>query len=370
MTSMQLEIMLIAAVSAVACALPGVFLVLRRMALMSDAISHVVLLGIIVAFFFTGDLSSPWLLVGATATGVLTVFLVEMVTATRLVKEDAAIGLVFPALFSIAVIMVSRYAGNVHIDTDAVLMGELAFAPFDRVVVGGYDIGSRSLVKMVIILALNASLLLVFYKELKIATFDPLLAVSLGFPVAALHYGLMTLVSVTAVGAFDAVGSVLVVGLMVGPAATAYLLTDRLSRMIMWSAGIGVVAAVGGYWLAYLMDASIAGCITTMLGIIFGAAHIGAPDRGIIAMARRRARQRVEFAQRMLVIHLFNHEDSPEAATENRVDHLGEHLRWRAGHIERIVDSARRRKLIREQNGSLTLTDEGRTVAKESLQFS
>src|SRR5690606_4112912 len=122
----QIEIQLIAATVAVACALPGVFLVLRRMAMMSDAISHTVLLGIVVGFFITRDLASPLLIVGATLTGVLTVTLVEVLNRTRLVREDAAIGLVFPALFSIAVILISRYAGDVHLDTDAVLLGELA----------------------------------------------------------------------------------------------------------------------------------------------------------------------------------------------------------------------------------------------------
>ena len=369
-SAMQFEIMLIASVTAVCCALPGVFLVLRGMALMSDAISHVVLLGIVLAFFATGDLNSPWLLIAAAATGVLTVFLVEMVTGTRLVKEDAAIGLVFPALFSIAVILVSRHAGNVHIDTDAVLLGELAFAPFDRLEMAGLDFGPRALAKMAVILALNVSLLLLFYKELKVATFDPLLAVSLGFPAAAIHYGLMTMVSVTAVGAFDAVGSVLVVGLMVGPGATAYLLTHRLSRMLTLAAGIGVLAALGGYWLAHLLDASIAGSITTVLGGLFGAAHVFAPGRGMLATWRRRARQRVEFAQRMLCIHVFNHEGSPEAARENRVDHLGEHLRWKPAFIRRVVGTARRQQLVGVEDGALLLTDRGRTVARESLQFS
>ena len=121
--SPQVEVQLIAAVIAAACALPGVFLVLRRMAMMSDAISHTVLLGIVGGYFVTRDLDSPLLFLGAVLTGVLTVSLVELLNRTRLVREDAAIGLVFPALFSIAVILISRYAGNVHLDTDAVLLG-------------------------------------------------------------------------------------------------------------------------------------------------------------------------------------------------------------------------------------------------------
>jgi manganese/zinc/iron transport system permease protein len=141
MSLAQVEIQAIAAVVAVACALPGVFLVLRRMAMMADAISHTVLLGIVLVFFLTRDLNSPLLIVGAAATGVVTVSLVELLNRTRLVKEDAAIGLIFPALFSIAIILISRFAGDVHLDTDAVLLGELAFAPFERVELAGLDFG-------------------------------------------------------------------------------------------------------------------------------------------------------------------------------------------------------------------------------------
>jgi len=151
----QLEIQLIAAVVAVTCALPGVFLILRRMAMMSDAISHAILLGIVLAFFITKDLSSPFLVIAATLTGVLTVSLVELVNRTKLVREDASIGIVFPVLFSIGVILISRYAGDIHLDTDAVLLGELAFAPFNRLVILGYDIGPKSLYVMGGILLLN-----------------------------------------------------------------------------------------------------------------------------------------------------------------------------------------------------------------------
>ena len=141
MTTPQIEIQLIAAVVAVACALPGCFLVLRRMAMLSDAISHAILPGIVLAFFITHNLSSPLLVLAAAATGLLTVVLVELLSRTGLLREDAAIGLVFPALFSIGVILISVYARDVHLDVDAVLLGELAFAPFNRFEVGGYDLG-------------------------------------------------------------------------------------------------------------------------------------------------------------------------------------------------------------------------------------
>jgi manganese/zinc/iron transport system permease protein len=367
MSTPQIEIQLIAAVVAIACALPGVFLVLRRMALMSDAISHAILLGIVLAFFVTEDLASPLLIVAAAATGVVTVSLVELLNRTQLVREDAAIGLVFPVLFSLGVILISRFAGDVHLDIDAVLLGELAFAPFDRFVMLGYDLGPRALYVMSGILLLNIAFIGVFYKELKLATFDAGLAAALGFSPALVHYGLMSLVSVTAVGAFDAVGSVLVVALMIAPAATAYLLTDRLARMIGLSALIGVMSAIGGYWLAHAYDASIAGSMATMSGVLFGLAFLLAPNRGLVALARRRVRQRWEFAHTMLAIHLFNHEGRPEAAAESRVEHLNEHLRWQQAFAAQVVRQAEQRGLVVLHDGMLALTERGRELAQQAI---
>jgi manganese/zinc/iron transport system permease protein len=359
------EIQWIAAVTAAACAIPGVFLVLRRMALMSDAISHAILLGIVLAFFATENIASPLLILAAAATGVLTVSLVELLNRTGRVKEDAAIGLVFPALFSAGVILIARFAGNVHLDVDAVLLGELAFAPFNRWVVGGRDLGPRILWVMIAVLLLNLAFVAAFFKELKLTTFDAALAGALGFAPGLLHYGFMTLVSVTAVGAFDAVGSILVVALMIAPPSAAYLLTDRLPRMIALSVAIGVVSALAGYWTSYLLDVSIAGSMASAAGGTFTLALLFAPERGLVALARRRARQRWEFAQTMLAIHLMNHEESPEAAEESREAHLGEHLRWSPDFADGVVRRAEGSGLVVRTNGHLALTDLGRSMARE-----
>lgn len=367
MSGVEIEIQLLAVTVAVACALPGVFLVLRRMALMSDAISHTVLLGIVVAFFVVQDLTSPILILGAAVTGVLTVALVEAVRGTGLVKEDAAIGLVFPALFSIAVILITRFAGDVHLDTDAVLLGELALAPFRRMVIGGVDLGPRALWVMLAILALNAAFLVVFYKELKLSTFDASLAAALGFSPVLLHYAFMGVVSVTAVGAFDSVGSILVVAFMIVPPASAYLLSDRLPRVIALSAGFGALSALLGYWVARWLDASIAGTMAGAAGALFILVLLFAPDRGLIALARRRARQRVEFARQMLAIHLMHHEGTPDAEEESRIDHLSEHLRWTEEKADRIVKSAQRAGFVTVGDERLHLTEEGRDAAREAM---
>ena len=367
MTDVQLEIQLVAVVVAAACALPGVFLVLRGMAMMSDAISHAILPGIVVAFFVTGDLGSPLLILGAALTGVLTVALVELINRTRLVKEDAAIGLVFPALFSIGVILIARFAGDVHLDTDAVLLGELAFVPFDRLTAGGLDLGPKALYVTGAAGLANALFIALFYKELKLATFDAGLAAALGFVPGVLHYALMALVSVTAVAAFDAVGSILVVALMVGPPAAAHLLTDRLARMIGLSVGLGALSAVGGYWMAHALDASIAGSMATVVGLVFFAAFLFAPGRGVAAVLRRRRQQRWTFAQKMLAIHLLHHEGSPEAAQESRVAHLQEHLQWAPDFAARVVRLARENALVERTNGHLVLTEAGRRLAQEAI---
>ncbi|MDX1419640.1 MAG: metal ABC transporter permease [Rubricoccaceae bacterium] len=367
MSAAQVEIVLIASVTAAACALVGAFLVLRRAAMLSDAVSHAILPGIVVGFFLTESLASPLLLVAAAASGVLAVALIEALGNTRLVKGDAAIGLVFPALFSIGVILIARYASGVHLDTDAVLLGDLAFAWIERVEAGGRDLGPQALWVVAALLGLDLLFVVLFYKELKLATFDAALAAALGFAPRALHYALMGLVSVTAVGAFDVVGSILVVALMVAPPAAAYLLTDRLPRLRVLAVGLGVLAAVTGYALARVLDASIAGAMATMAGVLFALVFLLAPERGVLAQARRRSAQRREFARRMLLVHLLHHEHTPEAERECRVPHLQEHLRWEPGFAETAVRYAERTGTVRRAGDRLSLTPAGRTAAQEAM---
>ena len=324
MSSAQIEIQLIASVVAMACAIPGVFLVLRRMALISDAISHSILPGIVIGFFITQDLNSPLLILLAALTGVITVILVEMIQKTGLVKEDTAIGLVFPTLFSIGVIMIAKNAGDVHLDIDAVLLGELAFAPFDRFLISGMDMGPKSLWVMGSILLISIALLIMFFKELKVSTFDAGLSSALGISPIVMHYGLMSMSSITIVGAFDAVGAILVVALMIAPAATAYLLTTDLKKMIGLSILFGVFSAIAGYWLAHILDASISGSMTTVLGIVFFLVYMFAPDKGLIAVLYRQRQQRTEVSLITFLLHLNNHSE----INERHLNHLQEHINY------------------------------------------
>ncbi len=367
--SATVEIQLVAAVVATACVLPGVFLVLRRMALMSDAISHAVLPGIVLMFFVVHKLDSPLLIAGAVLMGVLTVTLTELLQKTKLVQEDAAIGTVFPVLFSIGVILVSRYAGDVHLDTDAVLTGDIAFAPLDRLKIGGVDLGPQSLIVMGVICLLNVALIALFYKELKLATFDPGLAAALGLSPALIHYGLMLVTSITVVGAFNSVGSILVVALMIAPPAAAYLLTNRLSYMIFISVIIGIISAIGGYWCAVQLDASIAGAMATMSGVCFFLAFIFSPDRGMLPIILRHRRQKRQFAAQMLLVHLYHHEGEANEIEENRVDHLTRHISWQDWFARQVVSYAVSKKLVEERDGMLTLTDQGREKAIQTMAY-
>lgn len=274
-----MEIQLIALLVSVACSLPGCFLVLRSRAMLADAITHTMLLGIVLAFFWVEDLSSPLLMVGAAGMGVATVWLTEWLEKSRLVSEDSAIGLVFPLLFALAILLITKYAGSVHLDTDSVLLGELAFAPFDRMILFGMDVGAKGLYTCGGILILNLMLICCFYKELQLATFDPVLASVLGLLPTLLHYGLMALVSLTAVGAFESVGAVLVIAFMVGPPNIAYLLTDQLHHMLILSGVFAALSGMIGYQLAFWLDVSIAGSMAVAVGLLFGLVFLLSPKR-------------------------------------------------------------------------------------------
>ena len=282
------EILLIAIFMSAACALPGNFLVLRRMSMLTDAISHTVLLGIVLAFLAVGSLDSPFLIIGASLMGVLTVWLIELLYQSRLVASDSAIGLIFPLLFSIAVILVTRYPGNVHLDTDCILLGELAFAPFDRLIINGMDLGAKGLYTGGAVLVLSIAVISLFYKEIKLATFDPVLAGVLGFSPAVIHYGLMSLVSLVAVTSFQSIGSILVIAFMIIPAMTAALWTRTLSGRLVLSCLLGTAGAVLGIIGAIVSDSSLAGMMAAVLGVFFIISLIFAPATGILAAFRQR----------------------------------------------------------------------------------
>lgn len=259
----MIEVFLVLLVTALASSLLGVFLVLKGQAMTTDAISHTILLGIVIAFFITNDLRSPLLIVGAAVIGLITVYLIELVTSSGMMKQDAAIGIVFTALFASAVILVSRYADDVHLDIDVVLMGQVLFAPLNRIDILGVSL-PYALVQLTVVLIINVLFVLIFYKELKVTSFDPVYAAAAGISTTLIYYLLMTLVSVTAVTAFDAVGSILVISFFVAPAITAYLVTKRLSHMIWLTLITAAFNSLTGCTFGYFTDISISGSVASV----------------------------------------------------------------------------------------------------------
>lgn len=358
----QLEIQLIAVLVALACAIPGVFLVLRKMAMISDAISHAILPGIVLGFFLTEDISSPLLLIMAALTGVLTVVLVELIHKTGLVKEDTAIGLVFPALFSVGVLLIAKAAGDIHLDTDVVLVGELAFAPFDRLTYWGTDMGPKALWIMGTVLFINGGLVLLFFKALKLASFDKLLAASLGFSPVVLHFGLMSVTSLTTVAAFDAVGAILVVALMIVPAGTAYLLSKSVKQMLLWAMLFGALSAIGGYWLAHWVDGSIAGAMATCLGFIFLIVFLFAPKSGVLRKILEQRKRVDDFAMLAILHYLQQKGEATEEAIQRDL-----HYRWQR--VAKLLKEAEKINWVTCSGKLYKLTDSGAQYGKDSMDY-
>lgn len=274
-------ILLTAALVACSCSLLGCFLILRKMAMIGDAISHSVLPGIVIAFLLSGSRDSFWMMLGASVLGLITVFLIQMFQQSG-VQSDASIGVVFTALFSIGVVLVSLYTRQVDLDLDCVLYGEIIRVPWDVISVAGIEIGPKAVWALGLVLLLSAAVIGLFYKQFKICSFDPAMAAAVGIPVALFHYVLMGLVSVTTVASFESVGAILVVGMLVVPAATAYLLTERLGVMIAYSMIVGVISSTLGYYASVLLDASIAGCMITVAGVLFIIALLFSPSHGVV----------------------------------------------------------------------------------------
>jgi manganese/zinc/iron transport system permease protein len=268
---------------AVCCSLLGCFLILRKMAMVGDAISHAVLPGIAIAFLLYGSRDSMVLFMGASILGLLCTFLIEYFHRKAGLQTDAAIGVTFTGLFALGVILISVFAGQIDLDQDCVLYGEIAYVPIDLWIVdSNLNLGPRVFWQMGAVLIILLTFIKTCYKELYVTTFDPAYAAAIGISTTLWHYMLMGAVSLTTVAAFESVGAILVVALLIVPAATAYLLTDKLPQMLLLSSALGIIAAVTGYYLAAAIDGSIAGAMATITGIEFVLAFLLAPENGLI----------------------------------------------------------------------------------------
>ncbi len=278
----ELWILLTGALVGVTCGMMGCFLILRKMAMLADAISHTVLLGLVLAFLISQSLNGGIMLVGAAVAGLFTTYLIQVLNAKG-IQEDASIGVVFTTLFAIGVILISMFAQNVHLDVEHALMGEIAFIPWDTLTLPMLGEVPKSVVMLSAVLLLDLVVVLLLFKEFKLTSFDPGMAAAMGFPILLLHYVMMTLVSVTTVSAFDSVGAILVVAMLIAPGATAYLWTDRYLRMILLSVIIGIFDSIAGYYAAKWLDVSISGSMAVAAGLVFLLTWILSPRHGLMA---------------------------------------------------------------------------------------
>lgn len=286
----ELIIFTVSLLSALTCALLGNFLVLRKMSLMGDAISHAVLPGIVCAYLLVGGLESPLFFVLAVSFGLLLTFFVQMINEKVKISSESIIGIVFTFLFALGVILLVQFANNVHLDQDAVLFGHVEFSAWRKLIVAGVDLGPRSLWTMAGTLLFNVLIISLFYKELKLSTFDPGFAHSVGISTKKIHYLLMLMTSVTVVAAFEVLGSILVVALLVVPSASAYILAKNLSSMIVLSLVFAFLAVLFGFSFALSLDASISASIAVFSGLIL---FLIAVSRFLV-LRRKDRRQRVQ----------------------------------------------------------------------------
>jgi manganese/zinc/iron transport system permease protein len=268
---------------AVACGLVGNYLILRRMALVGDAISHSVLPGLAIAFLLANSRSSAVMFTGALAAGVVTTILIELIHKKSRVKQDAAIGITFSSLFAIGVILISLYASKVDLDQECVLYGELSYVAMDTpVTIGGSVLGPAAVVRMGCVALATIVLIVLFYKELLVSSFDSGLAFSLGINATVVHYSLMSMLSVVVVSAFESVGAILVIAMLILPGATASLLSQRLSAILWLTVLHAALSSVLGLHLGLWLDCTVAGAMVVMGAFLFVLAWIFSPTQGLL----------------------------------------------------------------------------------------
>ena len=354
----------VAVVTNVACALIGCYLVLRRMSLLGDALAHAVLPGLVLAFMFSGTLAIGTMLVGAFAAAIATTFLTQLLHRQGGIAEDSSMGIVFTSLFALGVVLIKRYGEQVHIDASCVLEGNLSFVTSNMITIAGLK-APRAFFSIVPMLALNLAVILLLWKELKLTSFDSALATILGFRSNLIHYLLMGLVAATTVGSFEAVGSILVVAMLIVPAAAAHLLCDRLGWMLVTAAIIGALSAYLGFATSLVIETEPAGMMAVAGGFLYLLAFLFSPRHGVIAALVRNLRTTLRIVSEDLLALLFRLEElatSRRLATHEAVNAVGGGLLPRLG-----LWSLMRQQLV-VTAPELQLTDAGRNRAAKLVR--
>jgi manganese/zinc/iron transport system permease protein len=276
-------IMLMAFLVTAACGLVGNYLLLRRLALMGDAVSHSVLPGLVIAFLLSQTRGTVAMFVGALAAGLVTTVIIELIHSKTRVKQDAAMGITFSTLFAIGVVMTTVFASRIDLDAECVLFGEIAYVPLEPLVeVGGLTVAPASVLRMGIVLLTVVAAIVIFYKELLVTAFDAGLSRNLGVNPTVAHFGLMAALSIVVVSAFEAVGAILVIAMIILPGATASLLTTRLP----WRHGLAVahaaVSSILGTHLGIWLECSLGAAMVVAGTGLFGLAWILHPGTGLL----------------------------------------------------------------------------------------
>ena len=361
----MIESLYILIITSLACAVLGVFLVLRRLSMVSDAISHSVLLGIVIGYFVTKDIGSVLLIIGASLFGVLTTVCIELLIKSKRVTEDASVGIIFPLFFSIAVILITRYARNVHLDTEVVLIGEIILAPLHRINFLGISL-PKALVQMSLVLLINAAFIAVFYRKLKISSFDPVYAGVAGIAGTGLYYVFMALVSFTAVSAFESVGAILAIAFFISPAASAYLISKDLKITIFLAAAYAVVNSCIGYFLAVKFNVSMSGMCAVVSGLTF-MITIAVYPGGIITKMIRYIKNKNRFSRELLILHIDNHTGKKNALGELGYSTIREHIAWSDRKLKYVLDKLIKKGYVyrAKERGVYSLTETGKKLSDD-----
>ncbi len=396
-SSIDTWIVVTAALCAMACALPGAFLLLRRQSMMGDALSHSVLLGIALAFLVAYGLKSrgvvdeatyraTWhtaMFAGAVLIGVATAVLTEMVRRSGEMESSAALGVTYTSLFALGLLLIRLVADKVDLDPGCVIYGNIEAVALDRLGAWVWHLPRGAAVNGGVLLA-NLVLVTLFFKELRISTFDPELSTSLGIRADVMHYGLMAVTAVTVVAAFESVGSILVIAMLIVPPATAYLLTRRLGQMIAVSLVVAAATAVVGHVSAITLpgamfgalgfssvaDASTSGMMAVTGGVLFSLALVASPHQGLVARAIRRLAWNVRVAREDVLGLLYRLEEMRVPAAPQEVYRL-----LREGHavagwlLKWALWQLRRERMIEaEAEQRLRLTERGRAAAQNVVR--
>lgn len=353
---------------ATAAALLGNFLVLRKTSMLGDAISHAILPGLAVAFMVTGSRQSVPMFLGAALVGVLTAVLTQWIHDFGKVDEGASMGVVFTTLFAIGLVLIVHAADFVDLDPGCVLYGAIELTPLDAVSVGGWMI-PRVVIMLSIIVLINLLFVTLFFKELRLTSFDPELADTLGFKALWMHYGLMTLVALTAVASFESVGNILVVAMFVVPPATARLLSDRLLVMVILSVVIAAGAAVSGHWAAIHVpqwfgysSTTTAGMMAVMTGVAFSLAMVFSPTQGVLVRWLRTESLAWKILSDDVLAYLYRSEERPRE-TSPQFSEIRQALLVRPLRLRLVLLSELEGGRIAVQNHHYYLTEAGKQAA-------